>query len=114
MGVMLDCPDGKELARSTRIPRQALYVPGGVAMIGEDAVQPVMFQQITGYHAPRRPDLACLHQLVASRHCDRRRRRCRGRMPKLGAASLSSGGVKLAGLRRPGRQAVLPLLGLAS
>ena len=42
-------------------------------MIGEDAAQPVMFQQIIGYHAPRRPDPACLHQLVASLHRDRRR-----------------------------------------
>jgi hypothetical protein len=34
------------------------YQDEGVAMIGEDGAQPVMFQQITEYHAPRWPDPA--------------------------------------------------------
>jgi hypothetical protein len=60
MGVMLDCPDAKELSTfyAKLLSKPVTYEGEGVAMIGEDGAQPVMFQQITEYHAPRWPDPA--------------------------------------------------------
>jgi hypothetical protein len=58
MGVMLDCPDATELSMfyAELLGKPVTYEGEGVAMIGEDGAQPVMFQQITEYHAPRWPD----------------------------------------------------------
>ena len=58
MGVMLDCPDAKVLSRfySDLLGKPVTYEGDGVAMIGEDGDQPVMFQQIENYQAPRWPD----------------------------------------------------------
>ena len=60
MGVMLDCPDAKQLSTfyAELLGKPVTYEGDGVAMIGEDGAQPVMFQQVTEYHAPRWPDPA--------------------------------------------------------
>ena len=58
MGVMLDCPDAKELSTfyAELLGKPVTYQGEGMAMIGEDGAQPVMFQQVTDYRAPRWPD----------------------------------------------------------
>ncbi|WP_433087809.1 VOC family protein [Dactylosporangium sp. CA-052675] len=60
MGVMLDCPDANRLARfySEVLGKPLTYEADGVAMIGEDGAQPLLFQQVTDYSAPRWPDPA--------------------------------------------------------
>jgi catechol-2,3-dioxygenase len=60
MGVMLDCPDATVLATfySSLLGKPVSYDGDGVAMIGEDGGQPIMFQQIENYQAPRWPDPA--------------------------------------------------------
>jgi catechol-2,3-dioxygenase len=60
MGVMLDCPDAKALSHfyAELLGKPVTYEGDGVAMIGEDGAQPVMFQQVTTYTAPRWPDPA--------------------------------------------------------
>jgi len=60
MGVMLDCPDAKTLSTfySDLLGKPVTYESDGVAMIGEDGDQPVMFQQIEDYSAPQWPDPA--------------------------------------------------------
>ena len=58
MGVMLDCPDAKELSTfyAALLGKPVTYEGEGVAMIGEEGAQPVMFQQVTEYRAPQWPD----------------------------------------------------------
>ncbi|MEV6843120.1 VOC family protein [Actinoplanes sp. NPDC051411] len=65
MGVMLDCPDAKELGAfyAELLGKPVTYEGEGVAMIGEDGAQPIMFQQIADYRAPRWPDPAYPQQL---------------------------------------------------
>src|SRR5262249_40185992 len=60
MGVMLDCPAAKLRSAfySDLLGRPVTYEGEGVAMIGEDGAQPVMFQQIENYQAPWWPDPA--------------------------------------------------------
>ncbi|HEU5156206.1 MAG TPA: VOC family protein [Streptosporangiaceae bacterium] len=60
MGVMLDCPDAKELSAfySELLGKPVTYEGDGMAMIGSDGEQPVMFQQVADYTAPRWPDPA--------------------------------------------------------
>lgn len=60
MGVMLDCPDAKALSGfySELLGKPITYEDDGVAMIGEDGGQPVMFQQVEVYTPPRWPDPA--------------------------------------------------------
>jgi catechol-2,3-dioxygenase len=60
MGVMLDCPDARQLSAfyAELLGKPVTYEGEGVAMIGEDGAQPVMFQQVTEYHAPQWPDPA--------------------------------------------------------
>ena len=55
MGVMLDCPDAKELSAfyAELLGKPVTYEADGVAMIGDDGAQPVMFQQVESYTAPR-------------------------------------------------------------
>jgi len=55
MGVMLDCPDAKELSTfyAELLGKPVTYEADGVAMIGDDGAQPVMFQQVESYTAPR-------------------------------------------------------------
>jgi Glyoxalase-like domain len=94
MGVMLDCPDAKELSTfyAELLGKPVTYEGEGVAMIGEDGAQPVMFQQITEYHAPRWPDPAYPQQIhldVTVDDVDA----AEAAVLKLGAISLSSGGV---------------------
>ncbi|GAA2692319.1 VOC family protein [Actinoplanes palleronii] len=64
-GVMLDCPDAKTLSHfyAELLGKPVTYEADGIAMIGEDGAQPVMFQQVTGYTAPRWPDPAYPQQL---------------------------------------------------
>jgi len=65
MSVMLDCPDAKALSHfyAELLAKPVTYEADGVAMIGEDGAQPVMFQQVAQYTAPRWPDPACPQQL---------------------------------------------------
>jgi catechol 2,3-dioxygenase-like lactoylglutathione lyase family enzyme len=60
MGVMLDCPDAAELSAfyAELLGKPVTHQSDGIAMIGEDGAQPVMFQQIADYRAPRWPDPA--------------------------------------------------------
>jgi catechol-2,3-dioxygenase len=60
MGVMLDCPDAKVLSAfySELLGKPVTYEADGVAMIGNDSEQPVMFQQVGDYTAPQWPDPA--------------------------------------------------------
>ncbi|HEX4832813.1 MAG TPA: VOC family protein [Trebonia sp.] len=60
MGVMLDCPDAKALSEfyAELLGKPVTYEGDGVAMIGSDGAQPVLFQQVTDYRAPRWPDPA--------------------------------------------------------
>src|SRR5215208_2522719 len=60
MGVMLDCPDAKVLSAfySELLGKPVTYEAEGMAMIGNDGEQPVMFQQVAEYTAPRWPDPA--------------------------------------------------------
>ncbi|HEU5108624.1 MAG TPA: VOC family protein [Micromonosporaceae bacterium] len=65
MGVMLDCPDAKELSAfyAELLGKPITYSGDGMAMIGEDGAQPVMFQQVESYTAPRWPDPAFPQQV---------------------------------------------------
>jgi catechol 2,3-dioxygenase-like lactoylglutathione lyase family enzyme len=60
MGVMLDCPDAQQLSAfyAELLGKPVTYAADGVAMIGDDGAQPLMFQQVTDYLAPRWPDPA--------------------------------------------------------
>src|SRR5207248_9107212 len=48
MGVMLDCPDAKELSAfyADLLGKPVTYEADGVAMIGNDGEHPVLFQQV--------------------------------------------------------------------
>ena len=63
--VMLDCPDAKALSHfyAELLGKPVTYEADGVAMIGEDGAQPVMFQQVAHYTAPRWPDPAYPQQI---------------------------------------------------
>src|ERR1700722_43239 len=65
MGVMLDCPDVKALSHfyAELLGKTVTYEAGGVAMIGEEGAQPLMFQQVEQYTAPRWPDPAYPQQV---------------------------------------------------
>ena len=58
--VMLDCPDAKALSQfyAQLLGKPVTYEADGVAMIGQDGAEPVMFQQVEQYTAPRWPDPA--------------------------------------------------------
>jgi catechol-2,3-dioxygenase len=60
MGVMLDCPDAKELSAfySELLSKPVTFEGDGMAMIGEDGAQPVLFQQVERYVPPRWGDPA--------------------------------------------------------
>ncbi|GAA4596215.1 hypothetical protein GCM10023194_67850 [Planotetraspora phitsanulokensis] len=62
MGVMLDVPDAAAASdfyfKLTGKPVTFLDADMGVAMIGEDGRQPILFQQIEDYRAPQWPDPA--------------------------------------------------------
>jgi catechol-2,3-dioxygenase len=59
-GVMLDCPDAKVLAAfyAELLGKPVTFEADGMAMIGDDGAQPVLFQQVEGYTPPRWPDPA--------------------------------------------------------
>ncbi|GAA3268502.1 VOC family protein [Dactylosporangium vinaceum] len=65
MGVMLDCPDARRLALfySEVLGKPLTYEGEGAMMIGEDGAQPIMFQAVADYSAPRWPDPAYPQQL---------------------------------------------------
>jgi catechol-2,3-dioxygenase len=60
MGVMVDCPDAKELSAfyGELLGKPVTYEGDGMAMIGEDGAHPVLFQQVERYVPPRWPDPA--------------------------------------------------------
>jgi len=64
-GVMLDCPDAKELSHfyAGLLGKPVTYEGDGIAMIGEQGAQPVLFQQVEQYAAPRWPDPAYPQQI---------------------------------------------------
>ena len=93
MGVMLDCPDARQLSAfyAELLGKPVTYEDAGIAMIGEDGAQPVMFQQIADYRAPRCPDPAYPQQL----HLDVTVGDVEAAEPavlELGATSLNAGG----------------------
>jgi predicted enzyme related to lactoylglutathione lyase len=65
MGVMLDCPDASALSTfyASVLGKPVTYSAPGVAMIGDDGEQPLLFQEIADYRAPRWPDPAYPQQL---------------------------------------------------
>jgi len=65
MGVMLDCPDAKALSAfyAELLGKPVTYAADGMAMIGNDGEQPVLFQQVAEYTAPRWPDPAYPQQV---------------------------------------------------
>jgi catechol-2,3-dioxygenase len=60
MGVMLDCPDVTALSGfyAELLGKPVTYAGDGMAMIGADGAQPVLFQQVADYSPPRWPDPA--------------------------------------------------------
>jgi catechol-2,3-dioxygenase len=93
MGVMLDCPDADKLSAfyAGLLGKPVTYAAEGVAMIGEDGAQPVMFQQVTDYRAPRWPDPAYPQQIhldVTVEDVDA----AEAAVLELGATSLNAGG----------------------
>jgi catechol-2,3-dioxygenase len=60
IGVMLDCPDAAGLSRfyAELLGKPITYEGEGMAMIGEEGAQPMMFQQVAGYTAPAWADPA--------------------------------------------------------
>jgi catechol-2,3-dioxygenase len=58
MGLMLDCPDVKALSTfyAELLGKPVTYEGDGMAMIGNEGEQPLMFQQVADYAAPRWPD----------------------------------------------------------
>ena len=65
MGVMLDCPDAKVLSAfySELLGKPVTYEGDGMAMIGEEGAQPVLFQQVEHYVAPQWPNPARPQQI---------------------------------------------------
>lgn len=65
MGVMLDCPDAEQLSAfySELLSKPVTFQGDGMAMIGEDGAQPVLFQQVDSYVPPRWPDPAYPQQV---------------------------------------------------
>ena len=65
MGLMLDCPDAKALGAfySQLLGKPVTYEADGMAMIGADGEQPLMFQQVADYTPPRWPDPAHPQQI---------------------------------------------------
>jgi catechol 2,3-dioxygenase-like lactoylglutathione lyase family enzyme len=63
--VMLDCPDAQALSHfyAELLGKPLTYEADGAAMIGEVGAQPVMFQQVEQYAAPRWPDPAYPQQV---------------------------------------------------
>ena len=91
--VMLDCPDAKALSHfyAELLGKPLTYEADGVAMIGEDGAQPVMFQQVEQYSAPRWPDPAYPQQFhldITVQDLDRAEQAVRD----LGATRLDGGG----------------------
>lgn len=65
MGVTLDCPDAKALSTfyAELLGKPITHEGDGMAMIGEDGAQPLMFQQVADYSPPRWPDPAHPQQI---------------------------------------------------
>jgi catechol 2,3-dioxygenase-like lactoylglutathione lyase family enzyme len=59
-GVTLDCPDAKALSRfyAEVLGWPVTWEGDGIAMIGNDGEQPMLFQQVEEYTAPQWPDPA--------------------------------------------------------
>jgi catechol-2,3-dioxygenase len=92
-GVMLDCPDSAELSAfyAEVLGKPVTYEGDGMAMIGEDGAQPMTFQRVTDYRAPRWPDPAYPQQFhldVTVEDVDE----AEAAVLKLGATSLNASG----------------------
>jgi catechol-2,3-dioxygenase len=91
--VMLDCPDAKALSvfYAEVLGKPISYEAEGMAMIGAEGAQPVLFQQIADYRRPRWLDPAYPQQFhldVTVEDVDA----AEAAVLKLGATSLSPGG----------------------
>ena len=108
MGVMLDCPDTKALSHfyAGLLGKPVTYEADGVAMIGADGAQPVMFQQVEHYSAPRWPDPAYPQQIHLDVKVQDVNAAERAALD-LGATRLDSARPELARFRRSGQQALL-------
>jgi catechol-2,3-dioxygenase len=64
-GIMFDCPDAEALSHfyAELLGKPVTYEADGNVMIGEHGAQPVMFQQVENYTAPRWPDPAYPQQI---------------------------------------------------
>ncbi|HEY8452067.1 MAG: VOC family protein [Micromonosporaceae bacterium] len=65
MGLTLDCPDAGALSGfyAELLGKPVTYQGDGMAMIGEEGAQPLMFQQVADYVPPRWPDPAYPQQV---------------------------------------------------
>jgi catechol-2,3-dioxygenase len=65
MGVMLDCPDAKVLSTfyAELLGKPMTYEGDGMAMIGNEGEQPLLFQQVAEYTPPQWPDPAYPQQV---------------------------------------------------
>ena len=64
-GVTFDCPDAKKLSHfyAKLLGKPVAQAADGMTMIGEEGAQPVLFQQVEQYAAPRWPDPAYPQQI---------------------------------------------------
>ena len=76
MGVMLDCPDAKALSAfyAELLGKPVTYEGDGMAMIGDDGAQPVMFQQVADYTRAAVAGSGAPAAVPSRRHGGRRRR----------------------------------------
>ena len=91
MGVMIDCPDAAALGRfyAELLGKPVTYQGEGMAMIGEEGSQPLLFQQVESYTPPRWPDPAYPQQVHLDVHVDD--------VEAVEAATLALGATRLPG-----------------
>jgi Glyoxalase-like domain len=108
---MLDCPDAKQLSHfySELLGKPITYEAEGIAMIGEEGRQPVMFQQVADYRPVRWADPAHPQQVHLDITVDDIESGEKAALA-IGATRLPGQGDNWRGLCGPGGQAVLPPL----
>ena len=92
-GVMLDVPDAKAASTfyAELTGKPVTYEGEGMAMLGNDGEQPILFQQVDDFVAPRWPDPA--HPAAGPlRHPGRRHQRGRAQGPRARRARLPGEG----------------------
>ncbi|WP_432967447.1 VOC family protein [Dactylosporangium sp. CA-233914] len=93
-GVTIDCPDARALSGfyAELLGKPVTSEGVGVATIGEPGAQPLTFQRIAGYRAPRWPDPAYPQQFHLDVTVDDVEA-AEAAVLRLGATSLSAGGA---------------------